>query len=274
MLNELKFLESINDFPKVGLLYFENSGENLLRFYLENIFKIKTGNNIKNNICSNNLFQETSNFDLNWIISSDFPCRQREDYNPIDINSAILIVRNPIDLIMCKVMRDSYYLEDAMGKIDLYIDLWKEFYKYWFHCPIPIHIVRYEDLIKEPKESLKFICQFLIGTKNLENSKIEFKINNFNFSNVEKYYYAYDVEIKENIENFLSQENADKFKLKFHNKLFKIMKKLNYESDALENTSTLWVSEFNKDSLVKSVEHHEFKSSHFLTSNYFALKIG
>jgi len=47
MLNSVKYLEKINDFPKIGLIYYENSGENLLRLYLEKIFRIKTGSNLK-----------------------------------------------------------------------------------------------------------------------------------------------------------------------------------------------------------------------------------
>ena len=34
---KIKPLDTVNDFPHVGLMYYENSGENLLRFYLENI---------------------------------------------------------------------------------------------------------------------------------------------------------------------------------------------------------------------------------------------
>ena len=44
---DIKTLETVNDFPHVGLIYFENSGENLLRFYLEQIFRIKTQTNIR-----------------------------------------------------------------------------------------------------------------------------------------------------------------------------------------------------------------------------------
>lgn len=47
MFTKSRYLDSVNDFPKIGLLYFENSGENLLRYYLENIFHIKTSNNCK-----------------------------------------------------------------------------------------------------------------------------------------------------------------------------------------------------------------------------------
>ena len=45
MFNKTRCLDAFNDFPKVGLIYFENSGENLLRYYLENIYHIKTANN-------------------------------------------------------------------------------------------------------------------------------------------------------------------------------------------------------------------------------------
>jgi hypothetical protein len=47
MFNKIRYLDSVNDFPKIGLMYFENSGENLLRYYLENIFHLKTTNNSK-----------------------------------------------------------------------------------------------------------------------------------------------------------------------------------------------------------------------------------
>jgi len=47
MLSNIRYLEKVNDFPKIGLLYFENSGENLMRLYLEKIFRIKTGCNLK-----------------------------------------------------------------------------------------------------------------------------------------------------------------------------------------------------------------------------------
>ena len=46
----IKTLDTVNDFPHVGLIYYENSGENLLRFYLEEIFRIQTMTNIKKKI--------------------------------------------------------------------------------------------------------------------------------------------------------------------------------------------------------------------------------
>ena len=57
----IKTLDIVNDFPHIGLIYYENSGENLLRFYLEEIFKIQTQTNIKKNFLispTNNIFQK------------------------------------------------------------------------------------------------------------------------------------------------------------------------------------------------------------------------
>ena len=45
----IKTLDIVNDFPHIGLIYYENSGENLLRYYLEEIFRIQTQTNIKKN---------------------------------------------------------------------------------------------------------------------------------------------------------------------------------------------------------------------------------
>ena len=47
MFQKTRYLDPVNDFPKIGLIYFENSGENLLRYYMEKIFNIKTCNNSK-----------------------------------------------------------------------------------------------------------------------------------------------------------------------------------------------------------------------------------
>ncbi len=218
-----KHLECINDFPKVGLLYMENSGENLIRYYLENLFKIKTDNNIKKEYYNDPGFTQKSNksLDCNWIVASDFPTRNKNEYESFNISSGILLIRNPIDLIMSKILRESYFLDEALAKIDEMIDEWKAFNKYWINSPIPILIVRYEDLVYETNEILKVICKFLLGIKTIENTKLEFSIQQVMKEKIDRNYYAYDVEGGGN-KSLLNENNAEKIQNKFYGKLDKI----------------------------------------------------
>jgi hypothetical protein len=271
MMKNTKYLENINDFAKVGLLYYENSGENLLRLYLERIYRIKTGCNIKKE--KNKVFKQSENIEINWIVASDYPCRNKAEYSEIAISSAILLVRNPVDLIMSQILRDSYFLEEALNKIDQMIEEWKEFYKYWINAPIPIHIVRYEDLIHEPREIIKQLSKFLLGIKALDNSKLEYMIKHALIEKIDKHYFAYDVEVSQDHQNILSGQNIEKIKEKFYSKLDKILKKFNYEVNA-DGQALNWMAEFNKDNLVKSVDFHEYLTNQYLTASYFTLKLG
>ena len=76
----IKTLDTVNDFPHVGLVYYENSGENLLRFYLEQIFRIQTQTNIKKEFLVspiNNIFpKKDQDLNLFWVIPSDYPIRE------------------------------------------------------------------------------------------------------------------------------------------------------------------------------------------------------
>ena len=100
----IKTLDTVNDFPHIGLIYYENSGENLLRYYLEEIFRIQTQTNIKKKFLTsptNNIFpKKEQDLNLFWIIPSDYPIRNYNEYEIVDISLAIILVRNPIEVIM------------------------------------------------------------------------------------------------------------------------------------------------------------------------------
>jgi len=285
MLSDTKYLENLNDFPKIGLIFYENSGENLLRFYLEQVFKIKTGSNIKT--LHNNIFktlgQNQESLDNYWIIGSDYPLRNKDEYLHTYISSAIILVRNPIDLIMSKTLKETFTFDEAIEKIDNLIDEWKEFYKYWIESPIPVHIVRYEDLLYEPSEILTEICKFLLGIKSLVNTKLDYSIKNVCEMKVENIYFAYDVEIGKNIGDsnnlsnnnkffFLNKENIELIQKKFMSRLSKVLSLFKYQINEDYDTKN-WLVDTNKENLVKSVEFHELLINQFMTSNYYALKI-
>jgi len=289
MLGETKYLENLNDFPKIGLIFYENSGENLLRFYLEQIFKIKTGSNIKtlqNNIFKSNLNQE--NMENNWIVASDYPLRNKDEYFPCFVSSAIILVRNPIDLIMSKILKETFSFEEALEKIDLLIDEWKEFYKYWIESPLPVHIIRYEDLLYEPAEILTELCKFLLGIKSILNTKLDYAIKSVCEMKIENIYFAYDVEIGNNLQNnantnsgnnnsnnkffFLNKDNIIIIQKKFIDRLSRVLSLFKYQMNDDYDTKN-WLVDTNKENLIKSVDFHELLINQYMTSNYYALKI-
>lgn len=268
-LSDIKSLDTINNFPHIGLMYFENSGENLLRYYLEQIFKIKTQSNIKAEFCQSSCFFPKTQQDLNlsWVIASDFPTRAFYEYETIDIAMGIILIRNPIDVIMSLVLKDSVLLEEALNKLDELINNWKVFYKYWLKAPIPVYIVKYEELIDDPENILKDLARFMLGIKYVDGTKLDYAIKKARLSKIEDYYYAYIADIK-NIST-LDEEIHRKIKKKF-SIVDNLSDKLKYSN---KNQYRNWLDDFNKENLVKSVNLQEMISNSILTSTYYTLRL-
>lgn len=263
MFANVKTLANINNFPKVGLISLENSGENLLRFYLEKIFQIATATNIK---------KYNQELEDKWIIASDYPSRNRLEYNPVDIATIILLVRNPVDLIMSRVFKESIFVEEALSKIDSMIEEWIEFYKYWINSPIPVHIIRYEDLTHQTEEILKQLCKFLLGLKSIENTKLEYIIKIALSATIDNSLYAYELQ-SEDGRGILNEEVLDKIQRKFQTRLDKILKKFNYEIEDNGKVSE-WMKNFNIDNMVKSFELHDYLNVQYLTATCINIKLG
>jgi len=55
------------------------------------------------------------------------------------------------------------------------ITVWRDFHSYWMDPDplIPTFVVRYEDLLSSPKDTLMDLFRFLLNTENLEGTLIE-----------------------------------------------------------------------------------------------------
>ena len=280
----IKTLDTVNDFPHVGLIYFENSGENLLRFYLEQIFRIQTQTNIRKEFLIssiNNIFpKKDQDLNLFWIIPSDYPIRESNEYDPVDISMAIILVRNPIEVIMSYLLKESLLLEEALKRADEMINQWKDFYKYWINAPIPCYIVKYEELIDDPYNILKDLSRFVLGIKSNEETKLDISIKKTIKLDIDNKYLAFDVSMKQsdNLSDNILTQFQDKFiKLNSLMKKFKYDEEENdnndiYELKEEENTSN-WINEFNNENLIKSVELQENIANSVLTSSYYTLRL-
>ena len=288
----IKTLETVNDFPHVGLIYFENSGENLLRYYLEQIFKIQTQTNIKKKFLTspiNNIFpKKDQDLNLFWVISSDYPIREINEYEPVDISLAIILVRNPIEVIMSSLLKDALLLEEGLKKADEMINKWKKFYKYWLNAPIPCHIIKCEELIDDPAGILKDLSRFILGITSVEETKLDYAIQKVIKENIDQKYLPFNVNIsmKKNMKDSITDNMLSQFQMKF-TELDGLMKKFRYADDDREIEEERkeeerkegdkydegFIKQFNDDNLIKSVELQENIANSILTSSYYTLRL-
>jgi len=282
--HSIKTLDTVNDFPHIGLVYYENSGENLLRFYLEQIFRIQTQTNIKKEFLVspiNNIFpKKDQDLNLFWVIPSDYPIRESYEYETVDISLAIILVRNPIDVIMSLLLKESLLLEEALKKADEMINKWKSFYKYWLNAPIPCHIVLYEELLEDPTNILKKLCQFMLGIKIIEKTKLDYCIQKAIKMEVDQKYFPFNILLKKN--EYINDNMINELEGKF-TKLSGLMKKFKYSSDDNENdeknetnfeeAGKNFIKQFNIDNFIKSVELQDNIANSILTSSYYTLRL-
>lgn len=49
---------------------------------------------------------------------------------------------------------------------------YKEFFKFWAECPVPVYCVQLESLIVNPVRQMRDLAAFIIGTNKLDNTKL------------------------------------------------------------------------------------------------------
>jgi len=163
----------------VALASYPRCGNTLLRSLLEALFGCYTG-------CDTNphrsLSKELQDYGLAgegqlgqkvWLVKTHYP--EREGWKMFEVQRAILLVRNPYDAI------DSYFnqtmtnthttsvhesqyerfaaLWDGLMKHEAII--WSRFLEYWQSAGIPVLVLRYEDVIRYPEQSLLDAVGFL-----------------------------------------------------------------------------------------------------------------
>ena len=176
---------------KVILCSYPRSGNTLIRGYLERCTGIITGSDcdpsrkLNLDLIEMGMRGEGRVDDHVWIVKTHYP--ERYGFTRFHADKCILIVRNPLDCIaslynmVATGTHNSSMLEDDFLKYpdvwDSYIKqeigVWRDFHRYWLKYPIPTHIVRFEDLIMKPKDTLMDVFSFLLDNDRLEGTLIE-----------------------------------------------------------------------------------------------------
>jgi hypothetical protein len=170
---------------------YPRSGNTLLRATLEKIMGVVTGSDCD---ISKKLNVELMTLGLAgegladrrvWVVKTHYP----ERYGKAKFGSerAILLVRSPLDcmtslfhMIASGTHDCSISDEDFVKFKDLWIEwvateitVWRDFTKFWMESQIPVHIIRYEDILERPTEALGDIMKFILCVPTIEGTRME-----------------------------------------------------------------------------------------------------
>lgn len=51
--------------------------------------------------------------------------------------------------------------------------MWKDFHDFWMNSKVPVHIIRYEDILGDPKAVMMKLMRFILNESSLEGTQIE-----------------------------------------------------------------------------------------------------
>ena len=120
-----------------------------------------------------------------WVIKTHYP--ERYGKTKFYAERCILLVRSPLDCItslfnmVCSGTHD-LSIEDADFNrfpnhwaefIQQEISVWKDFHDFWLKAKIPVHVIRYEDIVLAPKPTLIELFKFVLNVNTLEGTRIE-----------------------------------------------------------------------------------------------------
>lgn len=53
------------------------------------------------------------------------------------------------------------------------ITVWKDFHDFWVKAKIPVHIVRYEDILENPEPTLKSLLEYILNINDISGTVVE-----------------------------------------------------------------------------------------------------
>ena len=183
------------DHDLLALVSYPRSGNTLLRAYLEKITGIATGSGgqmhdrLIRALREGGFHGETITDKRVAVVKTHSP--ERSGLNAFEASRAILLVRNPLDVLVsqfCMVATASHHLSisDADWSrqelrqifedfVRQEITVWVDFHEFWIKMRdrIPIHIVRYEDLIEQPQEPLERLSKFVLAAEDISATKAQ-----------------------------------------------------------------------------------------------------
>lgn len=173
------------------MVSFPRSGNTLLRAYLEKIMGLTSGSDcditkkLNKDLMLMGLAGEGLVDKRVWVVKTHYP--ERYGKTKFYAERAILLVRNPMDCITSlynmvatgshnRSIHDDDYIKYPKVWSDFIqqdITVWKDFHDFWLNAKIPVHIIRYEDIVQAPHPTLKNLLEFIMNMEDISGTKIE-----------------------------------------------------------------------------------------------------
>ena len=79
----------------------------------------------------------------------------------------------------CSILESDFvsYRKQWEEWVENEITVWRDFHNAWMKMDIPIHIVRYEDLVARPNEVMPELVKFVLGVNDISGTIVESYIN-------------------------------------------------------------------------------------------------
>ena len=51
--------------------------------------------------------------------------------------------------------------------------MWKDFHDFWINAKIPVHVIRYEDVVQRPEPTIRGLLEYIMNVESLEGTQVE-----------------------------------------------------------------------------------------------------
>lgn len=124
-----------------------------------------------------------------WVVKSHHPERTGITlYHP---KRCVMVLRDPIDCIPSLfhlTMTDSHDLslcdEDFVNfqkqwfeYVENEITVWRDFHEFWLNSDMPVHVIRYEDMVKRGRYAMTELMKFMFKMEDIEGTVIGQYVN-------------------------------------------------------------------------------------------------
>ena len=166
----------------VGILAsYPRSGNSLMRTLYEHTTLRVTGSDMQGGLAKHDLVGEMAvGTNMVQFVKTHFP--ERQGSPAFRASRVVLLVRNPFDalesffnLMMTGTHTNSLSDEVREKTKKIFeeyvmkeIRVWKVFHEFWLNQDIPILLIRYEDIVRDPTKVMKRVIQFTLEIKRMD----------------------------------------------------------------------------------------------------------
>jgi hypothetical protein len=161
------------------------------------------------------------------------------------------------------------FFDEWTDFIEQEVTVWKDFHDFWINARLPVHIIRFEDLLERPRQCLTSMFKFIIGNTDFENTLLERYIE---LATIDKAPEIYKPRVGR------ANANMDKYTKDHLDFIYDYCRELlinfNYDDVFTKEKPSQgfsFINEYNMDSLIRSVIATQTKSDESILINYHVM---